>query len=152
MNTMPKNRCAVGCSNVFRKGSGIQFYRFPVDLERWSKWIAAVNRQNWNPTKYTWICSKHFVSGVKSNNPLAPNYVPSLFKHTNSPVKRRLEARREGFARRQATKRRRAEESQRFEKVKEERERLRRQEIEEQRKTDEVSSLQPNSICMNNGL
>ena len=123
-----------------------------MDLERWSKWIAAVNRQNWNPTEYTWICSKHFVSGVKSNNPFAPNYVPSLIKHTKSPVKRRLEARREGFARRQATKRRRAEESQRFEKVKEERERLRRQEIEEQRKTDEVSSLQPNSICMNNGL
>ena len=149
---MPKNCCAVGCSNVFRKGSGIQFYRFPVDLERWSKWIAAVNRQNWNPTEYTWICSKHFVSGVKSNNPVVPNFMPSLFKHIKSPVKRRLEARREGFARRQATKRRRAEESQRFVKVKEERERLRRQEIEEQRKTDEVSSLQPNSICMNNGL
>ena len=149
---MPKNCCAVGCSNVFRKGSGIQFYRFPVDLERRSKWIAAVNRQNWNPTEYTWICSKHFVSGVKSNNPLATNYMPSLFKHTKSPVKRRLEARSKSFARRQATKRRKVEESQKFEKVKEERERLRRQEIEEQRKTDEVSSLQPSSICMNNGL
>ena len=148
---MPKNCFAVGCSNVFRKGSGIQFYCFPVDFERWSKWIAAVNRQNWNPTEYTWICSKHFLSGVKSNNPLTPNYVPSLFKHTKSPV-RRLEARSKDFARRQATNRRRAEESQRFEKVNEERERLRQQEIEEQRKTDEVSSLQPSSICMNNGL
>ena len=149
---MSKNCCAVGCYNVFRKRSRIQFYRFAVDLERRSKWIAAVNRQNWNPTEYTWICSKHFVSGVKSNNPLAPNYVPSLFKHTKSPVKRRLEARSESFARRQATKRRRVEESQKFEKVMEERERLRRQEIEKQRKTDEVSSLQPSSICMNNGL
>ena len=152
MNTIPKNCCAVGCSNVFRKGSGIQFYRFPVDLERRSKWIAAVNRQNWNPTEYNWICSKHFVSGVKSNNPLEPNYMPSLLKHTKSPVKCRFEGRSEGFARKQATEERRAEESQRFEKVKEERERLLWQEIEELRKTDEVSSLQPSSICMNNGL
>ena len=135
---MPKNCCAVGCSNVFRKGSGIQFYRFPVDLERRNQWTAAVNRQNWSPTEYTWICSEHFISGVKSNNPLAPNYVPSLFQHTKSPVKRRLKARGEGFARRQATKRRRAEESQRVEQAKEDKERLRLQAIEEQRKADEV--------------
>ena len=88
-----------------------------MDLECRNKWIAAVNRQSW-------ICSKHLVSGVKSNNPLVPNYMPSLFKYTKSPVKRHLEARNEGFARRQAIKRRRVEESQRFEKVKEEKERM----------------------------
>ena len=130
---MPKNCCAVGCSNVYRKGSGIHFYRFPVDLERRNKWIAAVNRQNWNPTEYTWICSEHFVSQAKSNNPLAPNYVPSLFKHTKSPVKRRLEARGGEFSRRQATKRRRAEESARIEKAKESEQRACLQEIEERK-------------------
>ena len=39
-----------------------------------------------NPTQYTWICSEHFVSGCKSNNLLAPNYVPSLFKHNTVRV------------------------------------------------------------------
>ena len=135
---MPKNCCAVGCSNVYRKGSGIQFYRCPVDLERRNKSIAAVNRQNWNPTEYTWICSEHFVGGAKSNNPLAPNYVPSLFKHIKSPVKRCLEARGGEFSRRQATKRRRAEESVRIENAKESERRARLQEIEEKRKADEV--------------
>ena len=75
---MVKNCCAVGCSNVYRKGSGTKFYRFPSDPERKSKWIAAVRRENWTPNEHTWICSQHFVTGEKSNNPLAPNYVPSL--------------------------------------------------------------------------
>ena len=101
----------MGCSNVYRKENGLQCYRFPVDLGLRNKWIVTVNRQNWNPTEYAWICSEHFVSRVKSDNPLAPNYVPGLFKHTKSPVKCRLEARGGEFSRRQATKLRRAKES-----------------------------------------
>ena len=31
------------------------------------------------------------MSGVKSNNSLTPNYIPSFFKHVNSPEKHRLE-------------------------------------------------------------
>ena len=75
---MHKNCCAVGCSNVYGTQSVIQFYRFPVDLERHNKWIAAANRQNSNPTEYTWVCREYFVSRVKCYNPLAPNYVPSF--------------------------------------------------------------------------
>ena len=131
----------MGCSNVYRKGSGIQFYRFPVDLECRNKWIAAVNRQNWNTTEYTWICNEYFVSRVKSNNPLASNYVPSLFKHTKSPVKRHLEARGGEFSRKQVTKRRRVKESARIEKAKESEQRAHLQEIEERRKADEVCHL-----------
>ena len=108
---MPKNCCAVGCSNVYTKGSGVSFYRFPTDAERRSKWIAAVGRKDWSPTEYSWICSEHFVTRTKSNNPLAPNYVPTLFKHVGSPIKRRLEGRVQDFERRQNTKRRRAEEA-----------------------------------------
>ena len=101
---MPKNCCAVGCSNVYTKGSGIQFYHFPTDAERGSKWIAAVGQKNWSPTEYLWICSEHFVSGAKSNNPLAPNYMPTLFKHIDSPIKRKLEGRVQDFERRQSAK------------------------------------------------
>ena len=59
------------------------------------------------PLEYSWICSKHFVTGAKSNNPLAPNYVPMIFSHVESPVKRRMEGRMDDFHRRQALKRRR---------------------------------------------
>ena len=68
------------------------------------QWVAAIGRKDWTPTNYSWICSKHFVTGVKSNHPLAPNYIPTLFKHTSSPVKRSLEGRAVDFDRRQSTK------------------------------------------------
>ena len=104
---MVKHCCAVGCRNTYQKGSGIQFYRFPTDPERKGKWISAVNREGWTPSEYSWICSEHFVTGAKSNNPLAPNYVPTIFSHVESPVKRRMEGRIDDFHRRQALKRRR---------------------------------------------
>jgi len=106
---MVKNCCAVGCRNVYKKGSGIQFYRFPTDPDRRQKWISAVSREDWTPSEYSWICSEHFISGTKSNNPLAPNYVPTIFKHVRTPVKRSLEASMGDFERRQAMKRKRIE-------------------------------------------
>ena len=47
------------------------------------------------------------MSGEKSNNPLVPNYVPTLFEYVGSPVKRRLESDMGKFHRRQAMKKRR---------------------------------------------
>ena len=86
---MGKSCCAIGCTNRFSKGGGISFYRFPTEPERRERWIAAVNRKDWAPTNYTWICSQHFVSGSKSDDPLSPNYVPSIFSFVKSPVKRK---------------------------------------------------------------
>ena len=103
------------------------------------------------------------MTGVKSNNPLAPNYIPTVFKHICSPAKRNLESRAADFNRRQATKKWRidttskqqlaieakakrlqelAEEKKRLEeererkKAEEEKERL--EEIERKRRQDEV--------------
>ena len=90
----------------------MHFYRFPVDTERKSKWVATVNRKGWYPTEYTWICSEHFVSGVKSNNPLASNYIPSLFKHVKSPEIHRLEVQTAKFECRTAARKRRIEETE----------------------------------------
>jgi len=59
------------------------------------------------PNKSTWICSQHFVTGKKSNNPLSPNYVPSNFPYTASPIKRKLKGDAIRFEQRQATKLRR---------------------------------------------
>ena len=42
-------RCsAVGCHNKYKKGSGLQFYHFPRDLEGKSKWVAALRSENWD--------------------------------------------------------------------------------------------------------
>lgn len=96
---MVKSCCAVGCSNRARKGSGISFHRFPTEKERSSLWIAALRRQNWTPTKYTWVCSAHFIAG-KSEDKLSPDYVPSIFDFVKSPVKRRKASQLQAYDRR----------------------------------------------------
>ena len=101
---MVKSCCVVDCHNLYKKKSGISFHRFPRKVNRRERWIAAVRRENWMPNKSTWICSQHFITGKKSNNPLAPNYVPSIFPYTASPIKRKLEGDAIKFERRQATK------------------------------------------------
>ena len=67
--------------------------------------FAAISRKDWSPNEFSWLCSEHFVSKSKSDNPLNPDYVPSVFKHTNTPTKRRLQKDQEHFERRQALKR-----------------------------------------------
>ena len=84
---MVKSCCAVGCTNQATKESGRSFYRFPTDSE-WRRWIVAVRREKWTPSEHTWICSAHFVNG-KSNDPASPDYVPSIFSHISSPLKKR---------------------------------------------------------------
>ncbi len=85
---MTKSCCAVGCANRHEKGSGIKFYRLPKDKARKALWIAAIGRKvAWQPTVHTWLCSSHFI-GCKNDDPLSPDYIPSLFTHTRSPIKR----------------------------------------------------------------
>ena len=85
---MGKSYCAVGCSNRYTKGCGLEFYRFSKDSKRRRQWIAAVNRKNWEPNE---ICSSHFVGGKKSNDLTSPAYSPSIFSHVKSPKKRKAE-------------------------------------------------------------
>uniref|UniRef100_A0A3B4WU72 THAP domain-containing protein 1 n=1 Tax=Seriola lalandi dorsalis TaxID=1841481 RepID=A0A3B4WU72_SERLL len=54
--------CAVGCTN--RQGkTNIAFHHMPKDMERRKKWITAIHRKNWEPSKHTRLCSAHFVQG-----------------------------------------------------------------------------------------
>ncbi|XP_060755369.1 peroxynitrite isomerase THAP4-like isoform X1 [Neoarius graeffei] len=105
--------CAVGCHNRQGQHAGRSFYRFPTDPDKRAKWIAAVNRQDWEPTEYSRLCSDHFISGARSNHPLSPDFVPSVFQHTSSPVKRKGQQSLESFQRRQAMKSRKREEESR---------------------------------------
>lgn len=112
---MVKSCCAVGCSHRFFKGCGLKFYRFPTDPERRLRWIAAVDRKNWTPSEYSWICSAHFIRGMKSDDPTCPDYAPSIFSHTNSPVKRRAERSMAQYDRRKDTSKKRIESRRRQE-------------------------------------
>lgn len=106
---MVKSCCAVGCTNRKTKGSTLSLYRFPADSDRRNRWISAISRKDWHPTEYSYICSAHFVGGQKSNDPLSPDFVPSLFKHIRTPLKRKQRRDFEAFSRRKRVYRRRLE-------------------------------------------
>ncbi|XP_048834736.1 uncharacterized protein LOC125709837 [Brienomyrus brachyistius] len=70
----------VGCRNRRTPGTTLSFYRFPRDPERKQRWIAAVNREGWQPNEGSRLCSTHFISGKQVKNPRSPDYVPSVFR------------------------------------------------------------------------
>ena len=62
--------CAYGCRNRMGEQKGLGFFRFPSrpeEKERRQKWITAMRRNNWKPTKYSRICGNHFTTGKLGN-------------------------------------------------------------------------------------
>ena len=102
---MVKSCCAVGCCNRYYKGCGLSFYRFPKDEDRRIMWIASVQRKDWEPNEYSWLCSAHFVIGKKCKDKFSPDYVPTIFTHTVSPLKRKARVNLERYERRKKSKR-----------------------------------------------
>ena len=86
-------RGVIGCTNRYSKDGGLSFYRFPEEAAKRAQWIAAVSRKNWQPTEHAWICIAPILSVVQkvANDPLSPAYIPSIFIHVESPVKRKSE-------------------------------------------------------------
>ena len=83
---MPITCVAWDCTNRMKKDSGISFHRFPhKNPQLLQKWIQAIRRENWQPTQYSYICSKHFddscfvVRPEKSGHRLHEHAVPSIF-------------------------------------------------------------------------
>ena len=139
---MPKSCCAVNCSLPYTKGCGVSFHRFPADPHRRRRWIAAVNRKDWMPNEHTWLCGRHFISGTKSDDPLDPDFVPSIFNHVSTPMKRKMKSRASDYHRRKGTKKRRIEETSRQKLAKESRERERMQEADKREKEVERKRLE----------
>ncbi|VTJ81240.1 Hypothetical predicted protein [Marmota monax] len=82
---------AVNCSNRQGKGEkrAVSFHRFPLkDSKRLIQWLKAVQRENWTPTKYSFLCSEHFTKDSFSkrledqHRLLKPTAVPSIFHLT----------------------------------------------------------------------
>ncbi|XP_076313352.1 THAP domain-containing protein 2-like [Tachypleus tridentatus] len=107
--------CAFNCSNRHGQVENVSYYRFPKDPDRRRRWIAAVNRKTWTPTKHTRLCSKHFVSGTKSDDPLSPDYAPSIFHFTRSLLKRMKAAELCKYENRKEVTKRRKEQQKRHE-------------------------------------
>ncbi|KAI8495233.1 hypothetical protein Bbelb_272190 [Branchiostoma belcheri] len=75
---------AIGCSHSAGRDKALglkrSYYRFPLaDKGRLRSWMSRIPRKNWTPTKYSRICSDHFVGGVKTDTVGSPGYLPTLF-------------------------------------------------------------------------
>ncbi|XP_032394995.1 THAP domain-containing protein 1 isoform X1 [Etheostoma spectabile] len=75
---------AYGCKNRYNKDKDISFHKFPLARpDVCGKWVAAMRRNNFKPTKYSNICSHHFTRDCFkrdcNNRVLKENAVPSLF-------------------------------------------------------------------------
>uniref|UniRef100_A0A8C4N7X9 Retinoic acid receptor responder 3 n=1 Tax=Eptatretus burgeri TaxID=7764 RepID=A0A8C4N7X9_EPTBU len=46
------------------KVSGVQFYRFPVEVNQRNLWISVLRREKWRPGEHDWLYGLHFVSGL----------------------------------------------------------------------------------------
>ena len=79
--------CAVyGCTNRFSKESSVSFHQFPLqNNDLCKKWIIAMKRDKFVPTKTSYICSSHFLpddyatAQISYRPKLKSNAVPSIF-------------------------------------------------------------------------
>uniref|UniRef100_A0A8D0B8S2 THAP domain containing 4 n=1 Tax=Salvator merianae TaxID=96440 RepID=A0A8D0B8S2_SALMN len=82
---------ALNCSNRQGKAprgrAAVSFHRFPLkDSKRLIQWLKAVQRDNWIPTKYSFLCSEHFTKDSFSKRKedqhrlLKPTAVPTIFQ------------------------------------------------------------------------
>ncbi len=60
-------RCVViGCSISSENKEGIRSFSFPKTQEDARQWAININRANWNPTKNSRVCSRHFTDKYPS--------------------------------------------------------------------------------------
>ncbi|XP_033845183.1 THAP domain-containing protein 1-like [Periophthalmus magnuspinnatus] len=75
---------AYGCKNRYHKDKEISFHKFPLARpDICDKWVSAMRRDNFRPTKYSSLCSQHFTrDSFKrecNNRVLKEHAVPSVF-------------------------------------------------------------------------
>ncbi|XP_028827787.1 THAP domain-containing protein 1 [Denticeps clupeoides] len=90
--TMVQSCSAYGCKNRYHKDKNISFHKFPLARpDVCGKWVAAMRRSNFKPTKYSNICSQHFTKDSFkrecNNRVLKENAVPSLFSFSKLHTK-----------------------------------------------------------------
>ncbi|XP_047138924.1 THAP domain-containing protein 1-like [Hydra vulgaris] len=80
------NSCAAyGCSNRYIKGGKKSFHKFPFqNSELCKKWIIALKRENFLPSKHTCICSDHFLES--DYNYCIPDKKNLILDHYHKPI------------------------------------------------------------------
>ncbi|XP_074528919.1 uncharacterized protein LOC141798016 [Halichoeres trimaculatus] len=104
---MPKSCCLPFCTSNKIKNPSLKFYLIPnrsTEPRRRTRWLQAIRREDkfgrlWDPkSKHVYVCSQHFITGLKTEDTAHPDYIPSLFpnRKANSPDKalKRFERRR----------------------------------------------------------
>ncbi|XP_034058891.1 THAP domain-containing protein 7-like [Gymnodraco acuticeps] len=104
---MPRSCSVPFCTTNKLKNPSLKFYILPngsTEPRRRTRWLQAIRREDelghlWDPkSKHVYVCSQHFITGLKNEDIAHPDYTPSLFPHkkTKSPrsVLQRLERRR----------------------------------------------------------
>ena len=79
--------CAYGCRNRHGEKPGLGFFRFPTQPnERRKRWMQAVRRRDWQPSKHARICGDHFVSGESIVGTVARKYLRQSYFLLGKPV------------------------------------------------------------------
>ncbi|MGH0178856.1 UNVERIFIED_CONTAM: hypothetical protein FKN15_000240 [Acipenser sinensis] len=89
---MVQSCSAYGCKNRYHKDKNISFHKFPLARpDVCEKWVSAMRRNNFKPTKYSNICSQHFTKDCFkrecNNRVLKENAVPSVFYFSTASEK-----------------------------------------------------------------
>lgn len=63
----------------------ISLNSIPKNEKLRNEWIKALRRKNWNPSKYSYVCSEHFTEDLIDRSSLTTvrlreNAVPNVFK------------------------------------------------------------------------
>ncbi|XP_047128117.1 uncharacterized protein LOC124808946 [Hydra vulgaris] len=92
-------------NNRIKGDKNLSFYRIPFGNTETSKnrrvlWLQALKRENWpiNMIDNARLCSKHFISGKKSDNPNTPDYVLFIFLYRQQSFSKKHQS-IEGFER-----------------------------------------------------
>ena len=89
---MPGKFCSIfGCTNRYIKGGRITFHHFPKDPDVRSHWIRASRRRDWIPSRFSSVCSEHFIRDdfkktkhVQNKRLLKAGAIPSFKKWPES--------------------------------------------------------------------
>jgi len=57
---MAKRRCVPGCKSNYGTVTEYSTFKFPTCQELKSRWVAAIHRENFSPSQYLVVCSRHF--------------------------------------------------------------------------------------------
>ena len=88
---MPTACVVVGCHNHQSKHCQISLYCFPKEKECRRRWITFVSRKNsdgsaWELGNGYCVCSKHFITGKKSDFFTSPDFVPLIQVNNLQPT------------------------------------------------------------------